>query len=155
MFVGYLLSRDDSFLQRKNKRMITIMGWITASVLAILVVYGPWKVFKEPNCVFFSDAENIMYAACHRFIWSCAVGWVIFACHNNCGGIVNEFLSWGGWIPLGKLTYSTYLVHLMVFGGDGYFMVSRERSFHFQDSFAISVVYPCLVCEVFVGIEHF
>ena len=66
------------------------------------------------------------------------MGWVIFACHNNHGCVVNSFLSWKGWIPWGKLTYSAYLVHLMVFGGDGFFMVSREVPLHFQDAFAIS-----------------
>ena len=151
MFLGYLLSRNDGLLERKKGQIVSIAGWVLATVLALLVVYGPWKVFKEPHPVFFGDMENIMYAACHRFVWSCAVGWVIFACHNNRGGVVNSFLSWKGWIPWGKLTYSAYLVHLMVFGGDGYFMVSREGPVHFQDSFAISEFISNVVLSYFVA----
>ena len=70
MGLGYLLTRDASFslLQRKNARVVSAVGWISTTLLAVLVIYGPWKVFREHDRVFFSNFENIMYAACHRFV---------------------------------------------------------------------------------------
>eukprot|EP00058_Branchiostoma_floridae_P000744 XP_002586232.1 hypothetical protein BRAFLDRAFT_109419 [Branchiostoma floridae] len=47
-------------------------------------------------------------------MFSCAVAWVVFACSVDMGGIITEFLSWSGWMPLSRLTYTAYLVHPII-----------------------------------------
>ena len=39
------------------------------------------------------------------------LSWLVFACCRGLGGIVNDFLTWPGWIPISKLSFMTYLVH--------------------------------------------
>jgi peptidoglycan/LPS O-acetylase OafA/YrhL len=50
---------------------------------------------------------------CHTG-WSLAIGWLLFFCSTNQGGIVNTILSWPIWSPLGRLNYSAYLIHATI-----------------------------------------
>jgi len=54
-----------------------------------------------------------MYGTFARCAWSLALAWVIFACHRGLGGLVDKILSARFWIPLSRLTYCAYLVHLI------------------------------------------
>lgn len=132
LWLGYLFSRK-MCLQEKSKKLMTLFGWMVAPATGLLVVYGTWNVYKE-NGTFLNYTENIVYSALHRFAWSCAVGWVIYACHNKVGGAVNSFLSWKIWIPLSRLTYGSYLVHIIVLV---FYMFSRETASHYQDTTAV------------------
>ncbi len=58
--------------------------------------------------------ESVMYNCFHRTGWSLALGWIIFSCHKGYGGLINDFLSWKAFLPLSKLTYGAYLVHIQV-----------------------------------------
>lgn len=131
IFLGYLFHKEI-----KPTKTVVVCGWIAALISGMIVVYGPWKVFKV-NGTFFTNGENIMYAATHRVIWSCAVAWVIYACHHQYGGFVDKILSWKVFIPLSRLTYNTYLVHLMVMV---YFVINRAVPSHYQDCFLVSNV---------------
>ena len=58
------------------------------------------QAFRNPN----------IYST--RFLWSCAICWIIFACHHlKTGGYIRSFLSLHFWQPLSKLCLSVYLVH--------------------------------------------
>ena len=134
IFLGYMFNKN---IQLRSSgasiKVMSALGWFIAAVLACLVVFGPWSVFKV-NGRFFNDAENILYSATHRFVWSCAVAWVVFACHNRHGGWVDAFLSWRGWVPASRLTYGVYLVHLMVMR---FFTQVQEVPYHYQTSTAV------------------
>ena len=68
----------------------------------------------QEDGVFLDDIENAMYSARHRFMWSCSVAWLVWACHKKLGGYVDVFLSCKVWIPLSRLTYGAYLLHMLV-----------------------------------------
>lgn len=53
---------------------------------------------------------RLTYGGLHRLAWGAALGWLVFACHNGYGGVVNEFLSHPVWQPISRLTYATYIV---------------------------------------------
>ena len=106
-----------------------------AVVFGIVVIYGPWKIFTAEDGTFFSAEENIMYASCYRFVWACALAWLLFACHNKLGGPVNAILSWRVWVPLSRMTYAAYLVHVVV---TLYFLSVRHAPYHYQDSTAVA-----------------
>jgi peptidoglycan/LPS O-acetylase OafA/YrhL len=53
----------------------------------------------------------IAYVSLSRTFWSIIIGWLLFLCSTNQGGIVNKILSWPVWTPLARLNYSCYLVH--------------------------------------------
>lgn len=46
--------------------------------------------------------------------WAVALGWVVFTCARGYGGFVNDLLCWGGFVPLSRLSYIIYLVHISV-----------------------------------------
>jgi len=128
MFLGYLICYDVRPRLKGMGALITTTGWVSAIIGALTVVYGPWRVFAK-NGEFFNDMEVGLYSGCHRFVWGCAVAWVVYACHYKKGGIINTILSWPIWIPLSRLTYSAFLVHLEVI----YIFVSlNERAAHYQ-----------------------
>ena len=71
----------------------------------------------------------IFYQSLSRPIWSMAIGWLIFLCMINRGGIVNKILSWSIWAPLARLNYATYLIHFTII----LIMVSNQRfPFYYQ-----------------------
>ena len=54
------------------------------------------------------------YGGLHRAAWGLALGWLIFACCRGYGGWINDFLSWGAFVPLSRLSYIIYLMHIFV-----------------------------------------
>jgi len=125
--LGYLLHR----LRGKQVTMRWwqwLAGWIVAFAVGVSVVYGmagyqmPWDPMP-------SKAVNLTYGGLHRFAWGLAVSWVIFACVTGYGGFVNTFLSYPGFIPLSRLTYATYLIHINVI----YFVDFSQRAIPYYD----------------------
>lgn len=116
MVTGYLLlhAKDWRLPSKVQTYLFNMAGWCVAIALALSTLYGQYKVIRKDNPVPFSRAENIIYGTFSRFAWSLALAWVIFACHNGLGGLVNKFLSARFWIPLGRLTYCAYLVHPII-----------------------------------------
>jgi len=63
----------------------------------------------------------------HRVAWAAGIGWIVFASFHGYGGkknitkfprhismflgFINDFLSWGAFNPLAKLSFLVYLVH--------------------------------------------
>jgi len=109
LVMGYILINKYSFTGKFEKLLYGV-GWIVAIGLGIAVTYGPYSKADYT----WKMIDNVIYGMFFRFVWAVAIGWVIFACHNGKGGLVNSFLSWKAFIPLSRLTYATYLVHPMV-----------------------------------------
>lgn len=66
-------------------KILMVVGWCVAIILALSVVYGPYKSYKK-NPVPFTKLENVMYGTFSRFAWGLALAWVIYACHRGFGG---------------------------------------------------------------------
>ncbi|KAI6186686.1 Oac-55 [Aphelenchoides besseyi] len=63
--------------------------------------------------------------------------WIVTSCFYGYGGPINAFLSWNAWLPLGRLTYSAYLLHLIVvikvkFQVPIFFQVIQFLGLHYQ-----------------------
>lgn len=57
------------------------------------------------------------------------MGWLIFLCMINRGGLINKILSWPIWAPLARLNYATYLTHLTII----YIIILNQRlPFYYQ-----------------------
>ncbi|XP_068672762.1 nose resistant to fluoxetine protein 6-like isoform X1 [Montipora foliosa] len=112
--LGYFLQHKKELKCSKvHTYMLNVAGWCLAIILAVSTLYGPEKndrlLDREP----FSRTEDLVYGTFGRFAWSLATAWVIFACHYGLGGLVDKILSAPFWIPLSRLTYCTYLVHVI------------------------------------------
>lgn len=112
--LGYLLHVQKERPKRSwLMTLLAIIGWSVAITLGMLVVYGPYSLYKVGGSPF-SLSEDVAYGTFSRTAWALAVAWVIYACHQGYGGLVNSILSCRFWIPLSRLTYGAYLLHPVV-----------------------------------------
>lgn len=71
-------------------------------------------------------------------IWALSLSWITFACINGYGGCVNRFLSLPIFQVLVKISYSAYLVHVLVI----LIEVGQVRAFpHFSEHEAVILVH--------------
>ncbi|XP_074658676.1 nose resistant to fluoxetine protein 6-like [Tubulanus polymorphus] len=115
LIVGFIMARTNGKHIAFN-RVFIIIGWI----IGIACIY--WPVFGlhgSYNGHRMSQTMTNLYYSCHNTVFAIGLGWVIFACQNGYGGVVNSFLSWRGFLPLGRLSYCAYLVHpiVILYGG--------------------------------------
>lgn len=109
MWLGYLLFKT------KGKRVklpmpVVILFWMITTATCLSVLYGiqDWynPEFEIPS------GAGLMYAGFSRLGWGISIAWIIFACVKGYGWLVNDFLSWKVFMPLGRLCYCVYLVSL-------------------------------------------
>ncbi|XP_071944620.1 O-acyltransferase like protein-like [Antedon mediterranea] len=125
MAVGYILYRLDK-KAIKIPPMVVFLGWTAAVGTGIAIVYGTCGANRgNPP----THEVAAFYNAVSRFVWSVAVGWVIFACITGYGGFVNTLLSCAFWTPLTRLNYGAYLLHPIVMYAVIY---SWKTLFHFS-----------------------
>jgi len=102
---------------------------------------------------YFPNFVIIIYQSFSHQCWSIAIGWVIYACSTNQGGLVNKILSWPFWIILARLSYSAYLIHTIIILVQVY---NRLSTIHYQTSVIlntfISQTILTLLASVFVVI---
>ncbi|KAL5012239.1 hypothetical protein ScPMuIL_010790 [Solemya velum] len=109
IITGYILYRTNC--QYKMKTYLNLLGWAGATILCLSVLYGTNDIFQGHP---FTMEVSALYNALHRTVWGIGLCWLIFACATGNGGPINTFLSWSAWVPLARLTYCTYMVHLIV-----------------------------------------
>ncbi|XP_065828414.1 nose resistant to fluoxetine protein 6-like [Oscarella lobularis] len=123
LLFGYILARRNQFskgtflkwvLQRK--RFLVPIAWGVAFALGLTVVYGLYKYnnFDQQQIDSFPQTLSVLYVTFQTSLWAIALSILIFLCCTGHGGLINSILSWGGWIPLSRLTYSAYLLHPLV-----------------------------------------
>ncbi|XP_053380235.1 nose resistant to fluoxetine protein 6-like [Mercenaria mercenaria] len=108
-FTGYILYITECKV--KMSKLLNIIGWLVATGVALMVLYGLYTSDGSPKLGVDTSA---LYNATFRTAWGMCVAWVIFACASGYGGPVNKLLSWRAIIPLSRLTYCAYLVHPLV-----------------------------------------
>jgi peptidoglycan/LPS O-acetylase OafA/YrhL len=82
-----------------------------AGILGVIIGQYPLQQTSFADNSVHADAS---YSAFRRISWCVSVSWIIIACHQNRGGIVKKFLSLSIWLPISKLSYCIYLVHLPI-----------------------------------------
>ncbi|KAK8769644.1 hypothetical protein V5799_013891 [Amblyomma americanum] len=83
--------------------------WIISLALCgfVLFITLPWNRGNPPD-----DITTAVYAGFHRLAWSLGLVWPTYACATGRGGLLNAFFSWKAFIPLSRLVYGVYLVHV-------------------------------------------
>ncbi|XP_070389144.1 O-acyltransferase like protein-like [Dermacentor albipictus] len=92
-------------------RLVQAAAWVLAATVSLAALLGvrTWAQGREPERL-----ESAIYAGFHRASWALGTGWVMYACATKRGGLVNRILSWPCFYPLGRLSFSVYLVHLVL-----------------------------------------
>ncbi|XP_077563204.1 nose resistant to fluoxetine protein 6-like isoform X2 [Haemaphysalis longicornis] len=93
-------------------KVCTTLSWTLAAAVSSVTCLVPhvWESALVP----YDPALGAVYAALYPLLWSTAVSWMLYACITGMGGPVNRFLCLGLFMPLGKLSFSLYLVHPLV-----------------------------------------
>ena len=129
----------------KNKkielsRLANLIIWCLVAILAICLIYGPHSM---------SEDETKVYYVFHKFCWGIVLSWVTFACIKGYGGVVNDLLSWGLWIPISRISFMTYLFHMSLnfsyFAAQGY---NLDYSLWLMTELFVPQLFVCL----FVGL---
>lgn len=86
------------------------------TALAILLLFGGMAsggVFYDPYHPY-SPIEAGLYAGLHRVAWAIGTALILLnASYGRAfGSICRGFFSWKPWVPLSKLVYGAYLVHM-------------------------------------------
>ncbi|XP_046851201.1 nose resistant to fluoxetine protein 6-like isoform X3 [Xenia sp. Carnegie-2017] len=161
--LGYVLYKSCHryYNKQRNPRLfwlITLLGWAIAFTVGMLLVYGPHKSIvigsKE-----WPLAGRVAFGMFERLLWALALAWVTYSCHYNSGCLVGRFLSAKFWIPLSRLTFNVYLLHIFVLlvmfiGAQGqihydffnvsyYFISAIVLSYAAAYALAVTVELPC------------
>ncbi|KAK8781077.1 hypothetical protein V5799_017583 [Amblyomma americanum] len=106
---GYVAS------QHKNKHihlMLQALLWCLSLFLVCLVMFitVPWNQGQLPD-----DVTNSIYGGFHRVAWALGFFWPTYACATGRGGWLNKMFSWKFFLPLSRLTFCIYLVHVLIY----------------------------------------
>lgn len=110
---GYFLYTKNRGRQIPMARKWVITGWVLAFGVMLTDMWGPyWRILPEnPSAPII---EGAFYEPLSRASWAIAIGWIVWACYNGHGGIINDFLSWGFFTGFSRLTYCMYVIHRIV-----------------------------------------
>lgn len=88
---------------------LTLFGF-TASWTKLAVDTIP-AVEGAPLIDTWGEGLDVFYVAFSRTMWSIGLVIMVILCTTDQGGFIEKLLSLNFWDPVGKLTYSAYLVH--------------------------------------------
>ncbi|XP_070385945.1 nose resistant to fluoxetine protein 6-like isoform X2 [Dermacentor albipictus] len=116
----------EQYGKAKISKMIQALLWCTALFcgLCCLFMKLAWNRSEERR----TETIRMFAAFSDRILWSICMAWFSFACITGRGGIVNGFLSWKGFAPLGRLSFGVYLIHVPFYHVMN--RISRERRFY-------------------------
>jgi len=139
ILLGYILYRNYSNGQ-KNAHLGKWYKLIMWSIAVFLYTTSVFGIYGDLSGI--RHFKNVCYLMFSGLTLSIAISIVIYMCNTGHGGVVNSFLSWPGWEPLVKLSYSVFLVHFMVF----YFVFGTlQSSLILTDTVIVVLVVAVLV----------
>lgn len=95
-------------------RLIVLLGWLICFGLIYAVIFASHGIETPEGALRETKWHGAFFQAFSRPTWAIAVCWVIFACHFGYGGPINTFLSLGIWQPFSRISYSIYILHIIV-----------------------------------------
>ncbi|XP_075539360.1 nose resistant to fluoxetine protein 6-like [Dermacentor variabilis] len=98
------------FRERKISKIFQLAGWcasISCGLFCVFVKF-PWYLSKKPT----SHGVELLVAFFDRILWSFCLSWITLACATGRAGTLSKFLSWNAFVPLSRLSYCVYLIHM-------------------------------------------
>lgn len=118
-------------------------------ILTLLSTW-PWNSGKQiPQLI------TAIYASTFRFCWSLSLLWFIYVMTIQRKGLIYQFLTWPGWLPISRVTYSAFLFHPIViwmhFGTIEHRLSSTHLEFirFFAANFLLSILLALISSLIF------
>lgn len=130
--LGYVLAKRTV---RRIQSHQLYLGWISFAAILAICLFGSyyWNLGAS-----YTQLEATVYYNLCQVLWPLAISWLILTCSLGQGGIVNSFLSADFFIPFGRITYMTYLSHMLVVR---YYAASIQQTF--EPNF-LNMTYMCV-----------
>ncbi|KAH6934662.1 hypothetical protein HPB50_026723 [Hyalomma asiaticum] len=100
-------------------------AWYGSVACALFCVFVKFAWYTSLNPV--SRGVTLLAAFFDRILWTIFLAWTTFACCTGRGGILTKLLSWNAYVPLSKLSFGVYLIHVPFL--QLLYHASRERRF--------------------------
>ncbi|XP_074109043.1 uncharacterized protein LOC141533851 [Cotesia typhae] len=110
ILTGYLFSSG----KKVPSPGVRLIGWILA-ILAFAYGYFSFRVYQREDYMWNMYWE-IFHGGLAKHIWGFGVCWIIYMSALGHGGIVTKFLSHPIYLPLSRVSYSIYLLHVIIQG---------------------------------------
>ncbi|XP_054717952.1 nose resistant to fluoxetine protein 6-like [Uloborus diversus] len=122
MLVGIIVAKG---AHHKIRTCLSGIIWIAC----IALIYGLMYVLYVHRTDALGAYWSAIYAGNHRTVFGLCVAWVLVACAFDTGGFVNAIFSWRIFDPLYRLSYYSYLLHVVIIA----FTLGTARTIHHYD----------------------
>lgn len=145
------------YQMKQNDRPIKLHGlyrlllWTLSLASLIVAMFGGYWLYQldyQYNRIYSS-----LYIGFHRILWSIGMAWIIIGSISSAKpGLIIRALSSSFFVPLGKLTYSLYLVYLTVllyqFGTtkSPFYYSFIGTIYHFSGDLVIDLTFAFFLC---------
>ncbi|VDD89281.1 unnamed protein product [Enterobius vermicularis] len=110
LLLGYYLANlQKAPVQIQPTLQFKITGWCLAFIGGFWSLFGLYPSLQGWDW----PVYHLVFGGLHRTVFALAISWLIYACHNGMGGIINTILSMKVLLPLSSLCYSVYLFHMI------------------------------------------
>lgn len=133
VILGYILRQTKNRQFHLSKATI-VSGWLISLTIMLAIIFGDYPLQQPDSYNKHPLIIDAIYESTNRVVWAGCLGWMVFACVNGYGGPINTFLSLSIWQPLGRISYSIYLVHLPL---QALFTASLKNTIRFGDVIAV------------------
>lgn len=104
-------------------RKTILSFWTIAFSIMTILIYLP-QYGQRPG-----SNIGVFFQAFGRPLWGVAMGIMFVICFTGNGGMIAKFLSAKIWYPLGRISYSCYLINPMVFL---FILNASEKALHLE-----------------------
>ncbi|KAH7957780.1 hypothetical protein HPB52_022662 [Rhipicephalus sanguineus] len=115
----------DDFRESKISKRLQQVGWCVSVACMFFCVFVKFAWYTSLNPVPMGVA--LFAAFFDRILWTLFLAWITLACCSGRGGVLTKLLSWNAYVPLSKLSFGVYLIHVPFL--HLWFHSSRERRF--------------------------
>lgn len=147
ILTGYMMHKRPTILLPAHLSWFLWLVLPPLSFTTLMLTYLWNGAYEELSLINPSPLVSALYVAIHRTIWTSLVAWIVFACSTGRAKLLASFLSHSIFVPLSRLSFSIYLVHLPVIMFRA-FNMRHTRDWTDSNIVSISVVmFACFYCH--------
>lgn len=128
------------FKGKKISPIFQAAGWCIAIASGLCCIFMKLAWYKETDPT--TQFGKLSATFFDRILWCIFLMWVTLACATGRGGFLGKFLAWNAFVPLSRLAFGVYLIHVPFI--QLMLHTSRERVL-FSHFIVISLVFTALV----------